>query len=281
MRIRKALITAAGPRQRTLPLQSLIDRDGVEKSVLAILLEETLRARIEEIALVISPGDEPAYRSAAGEHAARLRFIEQPQPSGYAHAVLLARDFTAGEPFLHLVSDHLCVSRHEKGCAQRLVELAEAENCAVSAVQATREHQLPHFGAVAGPPVPGREGLYAVETVLEKPTPTEAEQRLIVPGLRAGHYLCFFGLHVLTPAVMDLLAAGLPAGASLSSALAELARRERYLALELGDRRYDLGNRYGLFAAQLALALSGRDRNDVLALLLELLAARDMESVGH
>ena len=41
--------------------------------------------------------------------------------------------------------------------------------------------------------------------VLEKPTPTEAEQRLIVPGLRAGHYLCFFGMHVLTPTVMDLL----------------------------------------------------------------------------
>ena len=41
--------------------------------------------------------------------------------------------------------------------------------------------------------------------MIEKPTPTEAEQRLIVPGLRAGHYLCFFGMHVLTPAVMELL----------------------------------------------------------------------------
>jgi len=43
---------------------------------------------------------------------------------------------------------------------------------------------------------PARKDLYAIETVLEKPTPTEAELRLIVPGLRAGYYLCFFGTHI-------------------------------------------------------------------------------------
>ena len=53
--------------------------------------------------------------------------------------------------------------------------------------------------------VPGRQRLYQVEQVIEKPTPTEAEQKLIVPGLRAGNYLCFFGMHVLTPSVMEIL----------------------------------------------------------------------------
>ena len=47
MRIRKAVITAAGPKQRTLPLQTLIDRDGEEKSVLRILVEEVVKAKIE------------------------------------------------------------------------------------------------------------------------------------------------------------------------------------------------------------------------------------------
>ena len=51
----------------------------------------------------------------------------------------------------------------------------------------------------------GSQDLYRIDTVIEKPTPTEAEQRLVVPGLRAGHYLCFFGMHVLTPTVMDFL----------------------------------------------------------------------------
>ena len=53
---------------------------------------------------------------------------------------------------------------------------------------------------------PAGEILYLVEDVLEKPTPTEAEQRLVVPGLRAGHYLCLFGMHVLTPVIMEILA---------------------------------------------------------------------------
>lgn len=279
MRIRKAVITAAGSRQRLLPLQALIDRDGAEKSVLAILLEEVLRAPVEEVAVVVAPGDEDAYRRAAGDLASRLRFLVQLEPRGYGHAIACAAPFTAGEPFLHLVGDHLYVPRAQEGCAARLVQLAESEDCSISAVQPTREHLLPNFGAVAGSPVAGRSGLYALDTVIEKPTPTEAEQRLIVPGLRSGYYLCFFGMHVLTPTVMDLLSD--PALPSLSLALALLPRRERYLGLEFDDRRYDLGRRYGLLSAQLALALSGRDRNEVLAQLLELLAAREMDTVGH
>jgi UTP--glucose-1-phosphate uridylyltransferase len=65
---------------------------------------------------------------------------------------------------------------------------------------------LPYYGAVGGTRVPREQNLYKVEAVLEKPTPTQAEQTLIVPGLRSGQYLCFFGMHVLTPTVFDLLA---------------------------------------------------------------------------
>ena len=66
MKIAKAVITAAGRGQRRLPLQTVVDRDGSEKSVLGILIEETLRAQVEEIAVVVAPGDgqRPAVPSA-------------------------------------------------------------------------------------------------------------------------------------------------------------------------------------------------------------------------
>jgi len=277
MKIRKAVITAAGPSQRSLPLQTLVDRDGVEKPVLRIIVEEALRAGVEEIAIVVSPGDESPYANVAGDHAGRLRFIPQPAPLGYGHAVLCARGFVGQDPFLHLVGDHLYISRTEKGCAQQLVEVAEAYSSAVSAVQATRENLLPHYGAVGGQRVAGTGDLYRIETVIEKPTPTEAEQRLVVPGMRAGHYLCFFGMHVLTPTVMDFLGPHV----SLSSALAEIAKREQYLALERANRRYDIGVRYGLLTAQLALALSGCDRDEVLSQLVGLLAMRESGGGAH
>jgi len=287
MKIRKAVITAAGKDQRALPLQTLIDCDGEEKTVLHILVEQALAAGVEEVAVVVWPGDESRYAEAAWPKgrpgAAALRghvaFIPQPQPLGYGHAVYCAREFVAGAPFLHLVGDHLCVSAGPQSCAVRLAQIAGAEDCAVSAVQATRESLLPRYGTVGGRRVSGRQDLYRVDTVIEKPTPTEAEQRLVAPGLRAGHYLCFFGMHVLTPAVMDLLGYMLGAGpVTLSAALAEFARREQYLALESTDRRYDLGARYGLLTAQLALALHGRDRQQVLADLVELLATRELAS---
>lgn len=277
MKIRKAVITAAGKNQRTLPVQTLVDRNGSPKSALAIIIEEALQAGVEEIAVVIVPGDETAYQAAAGSHAKRVRFLPQAAPQGYGHAVLCARQFVSDEAFLLLVGDHLYVSRETKSCAQQLVEVAQAESCAVSAVQATHESKLPYYGAVGGRRVAGRQGLYEIERVIEKPTPTEAEQQLIVPGLRAGHYLCFFGMHVLTPVIMELLAAELErAGTStpvaLSPALAKLAERERYLACELRGRRYDIGAKYGLLIAQLALSLNGKDRDEVLTQLVELLA---------
>ncbi len=277
MRIKKAVITAAGQGQRALPLQTLIDRDGREKSVLSILIEQALAANVEEICVVVWPGDESRYADAAGRYAPGLRFVPQPEPLGYGNAILCAREFTGADPFLHMVGDHLYVSADQEPSTHRLVALAEAAQCSVSGVQPTRESLLPHFGTVAGRRVSGRSDLYRIDTVIEKPTPTEAEQRLMVPGIRAGYYLCFFGIHVLTPAVMELLQKGAP---TLSAALADLARHEQYLALEDEGRRYDLGAAYGLLVAQLALALNGQDRAQVLSQILELLADREMRATA-
>ena len=281
MEIKKAIITAAGKSQRTLPLQTLVDRDGLTKTALRILVEEILSAGIDEICVVVSPGDQAGYAAAAGGQGGRLRFVEQTTPRGYGHAVFSAREFVGREPFLLLVGDHLYVSGSAQRCAQQLVSVAAAENAAVSAVQATHESKLPYYGTVGGRLVPARKGLYEVAQVVEKPTPTEAEQKLIVPGLRAGHYLCFFGMHVLTPFVMELL--GEEAARSengsfhLTTALGKLANRERYLACELSGRRYDIGVKYGLLTAQLALALDGRDRDEVLSGLVELFARRELK----
>lgn len=275
MEIQRAIITAAGRNQRNLPLQTLVDRDGETKTALAIIIEEVLTTGIEQIGVVVSPGDEAAFREAAGRHAKRLTFIEQQEPKGYGHAVWSAKEFVGGNAFLLLVSDHLYVSEGAAGCAKQLVDIACQEECAVSAVQATHESKLPNYGAVGGRLVTGIRGLYDVSEVMEKPSPTAAEQSLLVPGLRAGHYLCFFGMHVLTPAVMELLDADVQSaeqGVHLSSALKQLSSREQYRAYEIQGHRYDIGEKYGLLTAQLAIALDGQDRDEVLVNLVDLLA---------
>lgn len=279
MKIRQALVTAANPKQRALPLQTLVDRDGETKSALQIVLSEAASAGIEEFAVIVCPGDEDAYAAACGPLRRQVRFIPQPEPRGYGHALLCGREFCGDTPFLHLVGDHLHLANGPVGCARQLLDIAAAENAPVSAVQPTRESLLTSYGAVGGHLVSGDRPLYQIETVLEKPTPTVAEQRLIVPGLRAGFYLCFFGLHVLDGQIFALLdeqrAAAPDKNLGLSPALHALAARRRYLALALAGRRFDIGAPYGLLTAQLALSLAGRDRDLVLTQLVELLAHRD------
>jgi len=279
MKIEKAVITAAGKGQGDLPLQTLVDSDGTSRSALEIVLREALDAGVKEVALVVNPEDETPYREAAGDCREALTFLHQPEPRGYGHALALAEDFVGRDSFLHLVGDHLYVSNSDTGCARQLIDVASAKSCSVCAVQSTRETNLHLYGAVGGRRVAGREDWYEVECVMEKPTPTQAEQSLVVPGLRAGHYLCFFGLHVLSPAVLSLLKQLLsetdaPASISLSQALHLLLQQEKVMACEVSGDRRNIGIPYGIFHAQLALALRGVDRSSVLAELVETLADR-------
>lgn len=285
MKVQKAVITAAAPGQSMLPLQQVVDQQGQNKTALQLILDEAIDAGIKDICVVVCPGDVPSYRKAAGEHANYLTFVEQNSPRGYGDALHRAANFIDNEPFLHLVGDHLYISRNDTPCARQLVEAAEQRSCSVSAVQATRESQLRLFGAVGAKRVSGFPDIYEITKVMEKPTPTLAEQELVVAGLRASYYLCLFGLHVLTPTVIELLDQEIrstPVNESvlLTPALTSLADRERYFALELEGDRYNIGVKYGLLMAQLALSLSGKDRDEIMTELLGLVGKTHERSVA-
>lgn len=279
MNIEHCVITAAGPRQSRLPLQRLIDRDGSEKSALRIILEEVFSGGIERVVTVISPGYRDAFADAVGaDLGARVSFVEQPEPRGYADALLVARAELTPGPFLHLVGDHVYLGQGTGGsCTRQLLDVARAEGCLVSAVQATSERLIRHYGTVGGQRMASQPRLIEVNRVIEKPTPTIAEQELLIPGVRSGQYLCFFGMHVLHHGVLDQIERLGPA-ATVSGVLNELAAKERYLATELEGVRYDLGIPYGTLMAQLALALEGVNRDRVLSQVAELLIGQRLSA---
>jgi UTP--glucose-1-phosphate uridylyltransferase len=206
MKITKALITAAGPNQRKLPLQTLIDRDRKQRTVLEILIKEIKNAGIDDIGIVIQPEDEKSYAEVldSGLHSS-IQFIHQNNRPGYGNALLSAEIFLNNEPFLHLVGDHLYVNKSGQNVAKKLVDAAEKHKCSISTVQSTRENNIGNYGTVKAERLQGEPGLFQITRVHEKPTPTFAEQHLMVPGLRAGYYLCFYGMHVFTPLLLELL----------------------------------------------------------------------------
>jgi UTP--glucose-1-phosphate uridylyltransferase len=305
MNITRAVITAAGRGARQYPAADtvqksmipLVDRDGVTKPVLQIIAEEAMDSGVEEICVVSAPGDEAIYRRQfqsyaemlrhgfpdegwANDQAARveelqdrLKFAVQDEPLGYGHAVWCANQRIGNEPFLLLLGDHLYVSAENRRCARQVIDAARLYRSSISAVQPTREHLIHQYGTVSGKRLSDRHDLYEVQEIIEKPDPTSAELRLTVPGLRAGHYLCFFGIHALSPTIFEILDELIQSKIrelgqfTLTTALNRLIGREPYHALETQGIRHNLGVKYGVVEAQIALALAGEGRERMLAML--------------
>ncbi|GAB3533887.1 sugar phosphate nucleotidyltransferase [Pontibacter brevis] len=308
MRIKKAVITAAARGERLYPVADtiqkamlpIIDIDGLHKPVIQIIAEEAFASGIEELCVICAPGDGERYISAfaslrdnlvksfkgvdwAKEEAekvdqllSRVQFAEQEEPLGYGHAVYCAREFVNNEPFLLLLGDYLYVSNLlQKRCAAQLIELASQENCSVSAVNPTIEHQIGRYGTLTGKQLPGNAGVYQIDKIMEKPSLSVAELELQTPGLRVGYYLCFFGMHVFTPAIFDILEKHVARDGSnilLTPALQELAETDKYLALEVKGNRYDLSKKLGWLQAQIALGLAGQAHDETLTSMVDLLA---------
>lgn len=319
MNVTRAVITAAGRGARQYPAADtvqksmipLVDRDGVTKPVLQIIAEEAMDSGVEEICVVSAPGDEAIYRRQfesyadmlrkgfpneawAADQAARveelqdrLKFAVQAEPQGYGHAVWCARERIGDEPFLLLLGDHLYISAERRRCARQVIDAARAKQSSISAVQPTREHLIHQYGTVAGKRLADRPDLYEVQEIVEKPDPTTAELRLTVPGLRAGHYLCFFGIHALSPTIFEILSQMIRDDVrdhgqfALTTALNRLIGREAYHALETQGIRHNLGVKYGVVEAQIALALAGEGRERMLGMLVNTFARLEQTTASE
>jgi UTP--glucose-1-phosphate uridylyltransferase len=275
----KAVITAAAKNHRHLGLQTVTDARGFPTTILSVQVQDLVSAGVDRIGVVINPGDEPLFREAAGDQGDRLVFIPQPSPLGYGHAIACARDFVGGEDFILTIGDHLFVSSQpQKNCIQQVVEAGLSLKSAVSAVQATPENDINRFGTVGGQRTHGRSDLIKIKSIIEKPTPTLAEQELLVPGLRSGFYYSNFGIHYLPARIFDHLDALLRQATdssprvNLTDALNRLLEESEAYALEVKGYRFDLEARFGLLEAQIAMALRSDFRDQVLTSIVALLA---------
>ncbi len=310
-KVRKAVITAAGRGTRMYPATTTIqkemlpimDRDGICKPAIQIIIEEALESGIEEVCLVVNPhnraqieqhfaplppselrlfqGKDWALLQAARiqQIAARLTFVVQETPEGYGHAVWRAREFVGDEPSLVMLGDHIYTSGTDKRCARQVIDVFEKYDASVSAVQQTPTELLHLFGTVCGERIGESPAVYEINAIYEKPTPEYAEAHLQQAGLLHGMYLCFFGMHVLTPRIFDLLQRHIDNDLrekgefQFTSAQEALrASGERYLAVEAIGDRHDIGIPFGYAQTQAALALNSVYKEQMLASLVRTLA---------
>jgi len=292
--VRKAVIPAAGHGTRLYPatkavkkeLFPIVDRDGIVKPAIQRIVEEAVGAGIEQVCLIVQREDRELFEGyfsgtlrpdleqavakmptakKQSDDLARLArnisYVTQEVQEGFGHAVYCARDWVGDEPFLLMLGDHLCVSRHSIPCASRLVALLNRYDKSILAVKRTPEADVLSFGTIRGVSYEDEPGVFDVLEIKEKPTMAYAREYLRTDGLPVGEYLCLFGQYLLFPAIFDFIKFHIDKNIrengeiQLTNAL-ELMRKESggLYAYETEDERYDIGKPHGFVKAVAAFS---------------------------
>ncbi len=277
LKVRKALIPAAGFGTRMFPatkaskkeLFPIIDRDGIAKPAILLIVEEALEAGVEEVVIIVQERDLDAFESFFNtqitienynklsppfqeyaqrilEIGRRVRFVTQTNQEGFGHAVYCAREALGDEPFLLMLGDHIYRSEGGKSCARQLMDSYQVHGVSVLGLRRTPEDQIANFGTVTGVWI--EEGrLLNVTEFAEKPNMDYARNNLRVPDMPEGEYLTVFGEYILSPRVFEYLEEHIVNNVrergefQLTSALDRLRQEDGFLGHVMDGKRYDIG----------------------------------------
>ncbi|HEL1583200.1 TPA: UTP--glucose-1-phosphate uridylyltransferase GalU [Streptococcus suis] len=272
-KVRKAVIPAAGLGTRFLPATKALAKEMlpiVDKPTLQFIFEEALRSGIEDILVVTNKskrsiedhfdsnfeleynlkekGKNDLLKLVDDATAIRLHFIRQSYPKGLGDAVLQAKAFVGNEPFVVMLGDDLMDITDEsvKPITKQLIEDYETTHASTIAVMPVPHEEVSSYGVIA-PHGEGVNGLYSVETFVEKPKPEDAPSDLAI-----------IGRYLLTPEIFDILENQEPGAGNeiqLTDAIDTLNKTQRVFAREFKGNRYDVGDKFGFMKTSIDYAL--------------------------
>jgi UTP-glucose-1-phosphate uridylyltransferase/mevalonate kinase len=276
-KVRKAVIPAAGFGTRLFPatkatkkeLFPVIDRDGIAKPAILIIVEEALEAGIEDIIIIVQRDDLNDFQALfnqqisienynklplnfqeyshrileMGQH---ISFVIQQNQEGFGHAVYSTREAVGDEPFLLMLGDHIYRSNSDISCAQQMLEAYQQHGTSVVGLKRTPQELIHSFGVVNGVWLEDNH-LLGITEFAEKPNLDYARTSLRVPGLPEDEYLTVFGQYVIKPELFELLETNITNNVrergefQLTSALDRLRQIDGFNGLVVDGRRFDIG----------------------------------------
>jgi UTP--glucose-1-phosphate uridylyltransferase len=274
MRVRKAIIPAAGLGTRFLPATKAQPKEMlpvVDKPAIQYVVEEAVRAGITEILIITGRGKDAIedhfdrsfeleyYLETKGKfdelkevreisEMATIHYIRQRDPLGLGHAVAVAEPFAGGEPFACLLGDDLIV--RTTPLLEEMVKVHGRYGRSVLAVQEIARDEISLYGVIR--PEFVDDNLARVSSIIEKPSPDQAPSNLAA-----------IGRYILTPEIFDAIRETKPGTGSeiqLTDAINLLANEQAVYAYVFDDGRYDVGNKLDYLKATVELAI---DREDV------------------
>ena len=186
----RGLLLAGGHGTRLRPLTFTGNKHLLpiaNKPMILYGLEHLIGAGITEIAVILGPIREGVVEllGDGSRFGARITYIEQPEPRGLAHAVMISEHFLKGEPFVMYLGDNLL----KKG-AQPFVEAFEKKQA--HCVIAVAEVQDPsRYGVV----VLNRDG--SIQKLVEKPREPVSKKALV--GIYVFNDMIFDSIRQIKP----------------------------------------------------------------------------------
>jgi UTP--glucose-1-phosphate uridylyltransferase len=277
MTVRKAVIPAAGLGTRFLPATKAQPKEMipvVDKPMIQYVVEEAVRAGLDDILIVSSRGKEAIEdhfdKSLELEHhlestdktdqlrqirrisdLAEIHYVRQKEPLGFGHAVAVARAHVGDEPFVVMVGDEI-VPRPRDGeppLVENMISIFEARKASVVTVMEVSPEDVSSYGIID--PEPVEDELIRVKDMVEKPNPGEAPSTL---GSR--------GRYLFTPDIFDALdrtTEGYGGEIQLTDGINLLAHEQAVFAYVHRGPMFDVGKKLDYLKATVELALRRDD----------------------
>jgi len=290
MKIRKAIIPAAGLGTRFLPATKAMPKEMlpiVDKPTIQYIVEEAIESGIEDIIIVTGKGkraiedhfdhsfelEQTLYEKGKfdlleevqkSSKLVDIHYIRQKEPKGLGHAIWCARKFIGNEPFAVLLGDDIVQA--EKPCLKQLIEQYERCNASVLGVQTVKDEDVSRYGILDAKQIGHR--FYNVNSLIEKPKQSEAPSNLAI-----------LGRYILNPRIFDILEFQHPGAGGeiqLTDALAKLNECEAIYAYEFEGTRYDVGEKLGFIQSQIEIALQREELRESLLKYITVMLEREL-----
>ena len=272
-KVRKAVIPAAGLGTRFLPATKALAKEMlpiVDKPTIQFIVEEALKSGIDDILVVTGKskrsiedhfdsnfeleynlehkGKTDLLKLVNDTTAINLHFIRQSHPRGLGDAVLQAKAFVGNEPFVVMLGDDLMDINNNNAVplTKQLINDYETTHASTIAVMPVPHEEVSSYGVIA-PQGEGIDGLYSVETFVEKPAPEDAPSDLAI-----------IGRYLLTPEIFNILETQEPGAGNeiqLTDAIDTLNKTQRVFARQFNGDRYDVGDKFGFMKTSIDYAL--------------------------
>ncbi len=290
MKVRKAIIPAAGLGTRVLPASKAVPKEMlniVDKPAIQYIVEEAVAAGIEDILIITNrgkgviedhfdhafeletqlkgnPSKEKIFEDVkACANLANIYFIRQKETKGLAHAILKGKSFIGDEPFAVLYGDDVIIS--EDPVTAQLCRCYEKYNKGVVGVKEVTREQIKLYCTLDVSPIEGETRAMNCRKLIEKPKDDEIMSLFAI-----------LGRVVLPPETFELIEKGIAATPDdkefyLTDTFTELGMAGKLLAYDFDGKRYDMGNKLGIMKANCEVALNHPEiGNDFKAYLKEL-----------